>query len=227
MTNKANLYVACITAGGLTALEMAFFQWTSPNLSRFLLFLFFGLLASTLKVRLPGMTSTMSASFLFVLIGIAELTFSEAVIMGCAAALVQSLWKTKQRAKLNQIVFNVSSWAVSVGVSYWISHFALQAARTDSLPVLLVLAASLFYVTHTGLLAIILSLTSERPLRQVWQQCHSWAFPYYFVGTALAGLFSFSSRSVGWHVSLLMLPMMYLVFLCYRLYLDRVAHEQA
>ena len=225
MPNKAKFYLACTIAAGLIVLEMAIYQWNPPSLPRFFVFLLLGLLASTLKVRLPRVTSTMSASFLFVLISIADYTFSETVLLGAAAALVQTVWKTRQRPKLLQIAFNVASWAISVGISYRVSHFVLETVRANSLPVLLALAASLFFVTHMGLLAIILSLTAERPLKDTWQQCYSWSFPYYFAGAAIAGLVSVSSRSVGWQVALLELPMMYLVYLHYRFYVDRAARE--
>lgn len=225
MPKKAKLYVACTAVAGLVVLEMAIHQWTSPNLPRFLAFLLLGLVASTLKVRLPRVTSTVSASFLFVLIGVAEFSFSETVAMAGAVALIQSVWRAKQRPKLVQLVFNVSSWAISGGISYQLSHLVLAAARVNFLPVLIVLAASLFFVTHMGMLATVLSLTAERPLKAVWRQCYSWSFPYYIAGTAIAGLVSASSRSAGWPASLLVLPMMYLIYLCYRFYVEPGTQE--
>ncbi len=226
MSNKAKLYVACTLTAGLTTLAMGFFQWSSPSLPRFFVYLLFGLLASTLKVRVPGITGTISASFLFVLIGIADYTFPETLVVGCAAALVQSVWKAKQRPKAVQILFNVASWAISIAISYWASHFVLAATRANSLPLLLTMAACLFFVTHTGFVAIVISLTTEKSVKDVWQQCCAWTFPYYLVGAAIAGLLSVTSRSVGWQISLLMLPVMYLTYVCYRLYLERVAEKQ-
>jgi len=35
-----------------------------------------------------------------------------------------------------------------------------------------------------------------------------------------------SSRAVGWEVSLLILPLMYLVYLFYRVYLGRIANDR-
>jgi hypothetical protein len=62
-------------------------------------------------------------------------------------------------------------------------------------------------------------------LRKLWRDCYFWSFPYYLVGSAIAGLVTVSSRAIGWHGSLLVLPLMYLVYTFYRLYLERVAPE--
>ncbi|PYT29238.1 MAG: hypothetical protein DMG58_16625, partial [Acidobacteria bacterium] len=55
--------------------------------------------------------------------------------------------------------------------------------------------------------------------------CYLWSFPYYLVGSVIAGLVTVSSRAVGWQASLLVLPLMYLVYLFYRFYLQRVPLE--
>jgi hypothetical protein len=62
-----------------------------------------------------------------------------------------------------------------------------------------------------------------KPLKNIWQQCYLWSFPYYLVGSAIAGIVTVSSRTIGWEASLLVLPLMYLVYTFYRLYLERVA----
>ena len=146
--------------------------------------------------------------------------------MGCAAALIQSVWEAQRRPKLVQVVFNMAALAIAIGVAYWGSHFVLAAVHTDSLTVLLALAACLFFLTNTGLVTTVISLVEERPFRKVWQQCHAWAFPYYLVGAAIAGLVVASGRSAGWKPALLVLPMMYLVYLYYRLYLENAARQQ-
>ena len=226
MPNKAKLYVASTAAAGLSLLAVGLFQGGFPNLTRFASYLALALLASTLKLRLPGMTGTMSVSFLFILMGIGDYTFSQTIAMGCAAALIQSVWKAQRRPKLVQVVFNMAALAIAIGVAYWGSHFVLAAVHTDSLTILLALAACLFFLTNTGLVSTVISLVEEKPFRKVWQQCHAWAFPYYLVGAAIAGLVVASGRSAGWKPALLVLPMMYLVYLYYRLYLENAARQQ-
>src|SRR5207245_10389607 len=91
MPNKAKLYVASTAAAGLSLLAVGLFQGGFPNLTRFASYLALALLASTLKLRLPAMTGTMSASFLFSLMGIGDYTFSETIGMACASAVIPSV----------------------------------------------------------------------------------------------------------------------------------------
>jgi hypothetical protein len=60
-----------------------------------------------------------------------------------------------------------------------------------------------------------------RPFLRPWHQCSFWSFPYYLMGSGIAGLMSYSSQYVGWRTSLLVLPITYLIYLHYRLYLER------
>jgi hypothetical protein len=55
----------------------------------------------------------------------------------------------------------------------------------------------------------------------IWQQCYLWSFPYYLVGAGIAGLVSVSGQYVGWKTALLIVPIMYLVYLHYRMYVER------
>ena len=46
------------------------------------------------------------------------------------------------------------------------------------------------------------------------------------MGAAIAGAIVFSNRTVGWKPSLLMLPMMYMVYSYYCLYLLQIADRE-
>ena len=226
MPNTAKIYIGLIVALGFTLLAGCLvFQAEFPDLPRYFSYLLLAVLASTMKVRLPGITGTLSVNFLFILIGIADFTMAETLTMGCLAILVQCIWRTRTRVKLVQVVFNVAALAISIAAAYQVSHFALALARAESLSALLVLAACVFFLSNTLLVSGVLCLIEGKPLKNIWQQCYLWSFPYYLVGSAIAGIVTVSSRSVGWEASLLVLPIMYLVYTFYRLYLERVAPE--
>ena len=224
MPNSATRYIAIITILGFSVLVGCLgFRAEFPDLPRYFSYLFLAVLASTLKVRLPLITGTMSVNFLFILIGIADFTLAETITMGCAAILMQCVWRARPR--LVQVLFNVAALALSIAAAYQVSHFVLVLARVDSVPVLLALAACLYFVSNTLLISGVLCLLDKKPLTTIWQQCYLWSFPYYLVGSVIAGLVTVSSRAVGWEASLLVLPVMYLVYLFYRFYLERVALE--
>ena len=55
----------------------------------------------------------------------------------------------------------------------------------------------------------------------VWRQCDLFAFPYYLLGGALAGLMAATGHEYGWKPPLLILPVMGMAFLFYRFFLAR------
>jgi len=101
MPPAAKLYIGLVIALGFSLLTgCLLFQAQFPGLPRYFSYLLLAVLASTLKVRLPGLTGTMSVNFLFILIGIADLTLAETLAMGCAATVIQCVWRAKRRPRL-------------------------------------------------------------------------------------------------------------------------------
>jgi Ca2+/Na+ antiporter len=226
MPKNAKTYIALIVTLGFALLAGCLvFRADFPDLPRYYSYLLLAIVASTMKIRLPGITGTISVNFLFILIGIADFTLAETLTMGCLAILMQCLWRTRRRPRVVQVAFNVAAMAVTIAAAYQVSHFAMALARAESLSAMLALAACVFFVSNTLLISGVLSLLEGRPLNKIWQQCYLWSFPYYLVGSAIAGLVTVSGRAIGWHGSLLVLPLMYLVYTFYRLYLERVAPE--
>src|SRR5256884_301526 len=72
----------------------------------------------------------------------------------------------------------------------------------------------------------VISLTEQKPLRKVWSECYFWSFPYYLLGAAIAGIVELLDKKTGWQSSLLILPVVYLIFRSYRLYLARLEAER-
>ena len=66
---------------------------------------------------------------------------------------------------------------------------------------------------------MVIALTEHRAFRHTWTECYFWSFPHYLVGAAFAGLIAWSNRYLGWQVSMLIVPAVYLLYRSYRLYL--------
>ena len=122
-----------------------------------------------------------------------------------------------------QVLFNISSLTMAITSAHFIYHLPQIQQVNGRIPVLLALSACFFFLTNTVLVASVMSLVETRPFARIWQQCYFWSFPYYLIGAAVAGLFNMSSRYVGWKTALLILPIMYLIYLHYRLYVERQA----
>ena len=174
------------------------------------------MIASAFKVRLPGVHGTLSVSFLFILAAIALFGFEETVLLASTAAIVQCLWRSRTRAKLLQVAFNVAVLAISSGAAFRLAHF-FGDAPSANLAVLMTLAACFYFTADTLLISGVLSLVQGKSLFIVWQQCYLWSFPYYLAGAALAALMVQTNRSAGGLLSLVVLVPMGLIYAFYRL----------
>ena len=217
MPNRVRRYLTGIITLGSLALIAALAQWRCADPLRFAAYLLLALLAGTLKVRLPGMTGTYSLTFLFVLIGIVDLTVAETLVIASLSMVVQSIWRTQGRPRLIQVIFNAAAVVISAAVSFLAAR-SLGFGNSLLLHLIeLALAASVYFAVNTLLVSGILALESERPLHKIWSQWFRWSFPYYRVGVAIAAMVIVSNRYAGWTYSLLLFPIMYLEYICHRL----------
>ena len=225
MATKAKLYIAIIAAFAVAVLTVVASRWNPENFGHFVLFFALAMLASAMKIRLPGFKTTLSTNFVFILIAIALFSFGETVLIGLGGALVQSLWKTQQRPKPVQVLFNGACLTVCTAAAFWTSHGVLAMLSLNSLVAMMVLGACVYVVLNTGLVSLVISLAERRPLKQVWPSCYEWTFPYFLMGAAVAGLASAAGHGTNWDVTLLVVPVMYFVYVYYRMHIVRAVLE--
>src|SRR6266571_5156392 len=225
MPSLAKAYIAMIAALATALLAVAASRWNPENLGHFVLFFVLAMLASAMKIRLPGFKTTISTNFVFILIGIALFSFGETVLIGLGGALVQSLWKTQTRPKLVQVLFNAACLTVCTAAAFWASHSVLAMLGLNSLAAMMVLGACVYVVLNTGLVSLVIALAEGRPVAELWSSCYEWTFPYFLVGAAVAGLASVPDRGPNLGVTLVVLPAMYFVYVYYRMHVVRVVLE--
>src|SRR5882724_10664668 len=138
MTTKAKLYIAMIVATAAAILAAAASRWNPENFLRFLLFFALAMVASTMKIRLPGFKTTISINFVFILMGLALFSFGETVLIGLGGALVQSLWKTQTRPKAVQVLFNAACLTVCTAAAFGASHTVPVMLGLHSIAVMMV-----------------------------------------------------------------------------------------
>src|SRR5437868_14930369 len=122
MPKLAKAYIAAIAAIATTVLSVVAVRWNPENLGRFFLFFALAMVASAMKIRLPGFKTTISTNFVFILAGIALFSFGETVLIGLGGAFVQSLWKTQTRPKPVQVLFNATCLTICTAAAFWTSH---------------------------------------------------------------------------------------------------------
>ena len=110
-------------------------------------------------------------------------------------------------------------------LGHFVLFFALAMLGWNSLAAMMVVGACVYVVLNTGLVSLVISLAERCPLKQVWPSCYEWTFPYFLVGAAVAGLASAAGHGTNWGVTLLVVPVMYFVYVYYRMHMVRAVLE--
>jgi putative nucleotidyltransferase with HDIG domain len=223
MPRKGIAYISLVLAAGTAILANGLFHWHAQDWVRYLAYFAIALVASGMKVKLPSVMGTMSMNFVFVLIGIAELSLGETLAMGCLGMLVQCVFFARTRLKAVQVSFSVASMACSIAACYAVCH---ALARWLEAPTMLLLGAATFFVTNTFSIAIVIGLTESKDVWTVWREGYFWTFPNYLVGAGVAWTVHEASRHFGWQSSLFLLPILYVIYRSHRLYVDRLQAEK-
>src|SRR3984885_14626888 len=224
MTASAKVFISLVVIAGTGALLYGAINPSSRNISKFVCYLLVALLASRLKVNLPGITGTMSVNFLFILLGVLELSFAETLVLGTAAILVQCFYRDRPSAI--QVTFNICASALSIATAWAVYHVPFLQSEITNHTALLVVAASVYFVANTGSIATVIALTEHKSLNNIWVECYFWSFPYYLVGAGIAGVVGWFNQKYEWQTSLLIVPVIYLIYRSYRLYLGKLEDEK-
>ena len=223
---QTKAFVGITMSVGMVVLAFSLSHWQSQDLTRFACYLFVAVLASGLKVQLPGIDGTMSVNFLFILLGVLELSLPETLVIGCTATLVQSVWQARKRLDPVKVLFNVAGMMANASSLTYLAYHSLLGRFGSNKPILLMMAALVFFFANTLPISVVIALTEGKSSRKVWSECYFWSFPYYLVGAAAVGLVGIVNKSAGWQTSLLVLPLIYWVYRSYRLYLGRLEAEK-
>ncbi len=222
----ARVYIGGMALAALACFAVSLLHWQFTDPVLFVFFLAAAVLASSLKVGLPGIEGTMSMNFLLTLLCILELGLPETLLIGLAKTLAQFYWKPARRLKPVQLVFNLSQVTVCSAATYGAYKlFSVHVFHGPS-PLALLVAAITHFAFNTAAMSIIIGLTEDKVISKVWTDIYLWTFPYYLVGAAVAGFVSLLNRHFGWQGSLLVLPPIYLMYRSYRLYLGKLEAEK-
>ena len=221
MTFNAKIYVSVLLALGFCVLASTFAH-ASPVDARFAAYFALSVFASVLKVGMPALAGSMSFNFLFVLIAIIDLGMPQALLIGTASILIESLWRAKQKPRPLEILFSLSSVALSVYCTDAVFHSEYLIGLGFNLPARLAVATTVFFIVNTFPVCAVTSLAERAPLLPIWREQYFWSFPYYALGGVLAFAFRMETMALGWETSLLTIPVAQLLYRTYSLYLARL-----
>ena len=220
MSPRSRAYFYCVVGIGLFLFSNGLGQFAPLDFQQFFAYFALGMLSATWRVKVPGIPVNVSPVFAFVLIGIANYSLGEALVIACGSTLVQCMWKPDEKRDARKILFSVSTVVIGVTVAYNPSHFALTQGL-DQAPRMLLLAALVFFVINTGLVSGMIALVEQEAFRAVWRNLTQYLVWYYVAGGLLATLIIVANRLGGWQAGLFITPFLYLAYQYYREYMRR------
>lgn len=180
------------------------------------------LVSSSLKVRVPGITGTISVNDFFFLLAIIELDMTQALLVGCVGALAQSFLRSRKRPNPIHIFFNFANIILSLYAAHLLFHFEWVRRAGAALPIQLFLATGAFFLVNTSLVSGIIALTESKPVFAVWRASFSWTSVHYGVAAAAAATVHSATDWFGWQSWVLACPVLYLIYRSFILYFERM-----
>ena len=105
--------------------------------------------------------STLPVLRALILIGVLDMSAGQTMLMGCAGALVQCLWRPKNRLRPVQALFSVMNIAVASFGSYYLYHWPLVQGLSGNTPVALILSSLTYFVLNTTGIAGVVDVTDH------------------------------------------------------------------
>jgi len=218
--SRTTIYLHCIVGIGIYLFVEGLTQFRPANVQEFFAYFALALLGATLRVKIPRLRANVSTSFAFILIGIANFSLGEAIVIACGATIVQCLWRRRPKRAARQVWFNTSATIIGVSVAYNPAHVGLSQGLIQ-VPEILPVAAFLYFVANTGMVSGMIALTEDKPFQAVWRNLTQEVIAYYLVGGFIATLIIVATRLWTWQTGILILPLLYLSYRFYRTHLLR------
>ena len=218
-------FITLVVAAGVAVLIDALFRWQPANLTAFLVLLTISVIASRLRVKMPGVTGVMSMNLPFILVAVAQLNTPEALLVGCISTAVQSLPQAGRKINFIRLLFNFCNMALAVSATRLLYTSDALTSTLKSHPLLLAVAAAGFFAVNSVPVAIIIALTEKKNALRAWAAMFQLSYPYFLASAAIAGVVLTVPNQPGWQVPVLLLPLMVGVFYSYRRYFGIVVNQ--
>lgn len=222
-------FIVLVVLLGLGVVAKAAVGATPIQFGQVAVFVLVACLAARLKVKLPGLTGSMSVNLPFVLLAAAQMGLLETLIIGCISNLVQCVPAAKTKKKFNvvQAAFNVCTMALAIGATRFVYEWPAIATRITSHPVQLAVATAAFFLVNTVPIVIVLKLTESRNAFRTWLDMFQLSYPYYLGSAGVAGVALTLSVRAEWQLAIAILPLMAAVFYSYRCYFSTLTQALA
>jgi len=229
MTNtlpiKAKVMIGMVAVASLCALSIGVVRWQTQAWPQLLLLMAAAALSSRLKVKLPGMTSSMSGNLPVILLGVTQLGLFSSLLEAVTAAIAQSYTSGGNKTKPIQFLFNACTLLNASGLAYLAYHSQI-GPRASAHTMSLVLAAATYFVANTAPVASIIGLTEGGNPFALWHKVFLWSFPNYVIGAGLTAIATAFSTISGLATLAALMAVLFAVYQSYKMYVGRADETQ-
>jgi len=222
MPTKAKVMIGMVAVASLCPVLFGVINWRVPAWPQTALLLAAAVLSSRFKVKLPGMTSTMSGNLPVILLGVMQLGLLSSLLVAVTAAVAQSC-ASGNKVKPVQLLFNICTLMNACGLAYFAYHSHLFTAHVAGSAVSLVMAASIYFLANTVPVAGIIGLTEGGSPFALWLKVSLWSFPNYVIGAGLTAIASLFTTATGLATVVALMVVLYGVYKSYKMY---AAHNE-
>jgi len=217
----AKVFVAIVVLAASLVVGRAIFKGMPGENIQFVALLFLSILAARMKLTLPGFDSCMSMNLPFILIAVAQLDVSQAVMVGAVSTLAQSMPGPGSHMKPLQMLFNVCNIANAVAISCFVAQHG-STWPTAAKPLVVAATALLFFLADTLPVATIITLTEGKDWVRTWDGIVLLSLPYFVLSAGVATIVLAGTHYVGWQFPSVLLVVMYCVYRSFRYYFEAV-----
>jgi len=218
---RARVMIGLVAVASLCALSFGVVRWQSQAWPQLTLLMAAAALSSRLKVKLPGMSSSMSGNLPVILLGVTQLGLFASLLVAVTAAVAQSYSSGGNKTKPVQFVFNACTLMNAAGLAYLVYHSQIFAAFTPAHTMSLVSAAVTYFLANTAPVASIIGLTEGGNPFALWHKVFLWSFPNYVIGAGLTAIVSAFTTVTGLATIAALMAVLFAVHQSYKLYVGR------
>ena len=226
----AKFYVAAVSVLGAVSLAVSVGAFRTNNWRLFIALLGLTIVTSAIKIELPlgRGASNLSLAHLVNFWSLLALGAMPTVWIAAVSAGAQCTLRTQVSNPPHRVIFSIATLSVTIWLVALPLQWALGSDPTSMVNLLraAAVAAPLYFVINTGLVAAAVALSTHQNVARVWQRNFIWSAPSYFAGAILAAAAAAAWQRglFGW--LLVLAAPLYLVFRSYHSVVARLREEQ-
>lgn len=226
LTIGARSAVIVFGIAGLCGLAVSSRNVRLADYASFGLMVFLAIVTAHSKIRLFG-GSSISLLTAVVLISIMMLGTPAAVLVGACGVVVQCVFPWR-RLIPHHLVFNIGMIWLTASMSGIGYHWVVSGSRTTMSDQFVgsLVASLLYYFGNSLCVSLIISLSSRKSIFRLWHDNFLYMAPSFFI----AGMLAFAARQLTLSFRptalIVIVPMLYLSYYSYRVYLRSLENEK-